>query len=559
VATPPRFAVWLVLASVLFLAQGVWLAGRLVTWSDESAYVNLGYLAASGQVSLFQDEMTGARVPLPFFVIGASQLIWGPSLTAARLVSLGFGLLALWLTAVLARQVGGETAGVLAALFLATQGVAVGYFATGTYHAIAAAILLAGLALIFVLPAPSGPVLGMAVLSLLFLTRTNLWPILPAALIVLWLTARTWAERLLLFTAAAVVPVSFFVWDERHLKILAYAPVANRLARAFGYPDPRSLVDLPAQTLGDRVFALVRFARAYEFWMLAGAALVAVALALWWRGRTPGPFSDRRLLLLVGLLAYATLWQICFTWALPKALVGYFPSLAPLLPVVLGVGYARTLAALGDSPWARRLTLTVLGVTLIAPTVIVRHPLLPSGGEAAISQRAALASGADHIRRIVPAGTRVFLWGDSMLLYLAGRRPYLRQIYSEQTFVGEGDRFTIERSGLWSSQEMERWLTVDADVVVLEPLLIERHRRTRPSQMARLEALLGEYFERIERVDDYPWLPYEVYRRRPGQAREPRRLVPGSLRIVPRLGRCLAYKACHGPTACTPGREICAT
>lgn len=45
-----RWAFWsaLALAAMLYLVQGRGLAERLVTWTDESAYVHLGYLAATG-------------------------------------------------------------------------------------------------------------------------------------------------------------------------------------------------------------------------------------------------------------------------------------------------------------------------------------------------------------------------------------------------------------------------------------------------------------------------------------------------------------------------------
>ena len=193
----PRWVFWsgLALAAVLYLAQGYALAQRMVTWTDESAYVHLGYLAAGGEVSLFQDELTGSRMPLPFLVLGASQRLWGRSLLAARLTALGIGLAALVLTALIARRLAGDLAGLLAVLFFATQGVLVGYFATGTYHSLAAAILLGGLALIIAVRRPWGPALGMVVLSLLFLTRTNLWPIIPGVLLLLLWQARTVRER----------------------------------------------------------------------------------------------------------------------------------------------------------------------------------------------------------------------------------------------------------------------------------------------------------------------------------------------------------------------------
>jgi len=143
-ARPLAWIFWagLALASVLYLAEGWRLAQRMVTWTDESAYVHVGYLVASGQISLFQDELTGSRMPLPFWPLGLSQILWGRSLLVARLTALVIGLAALALTAVLARLIAGELAGILAAVFFAMQGVLVGYLATGTYHSLAASILL---------------------------------------------------------------------------------------------------------------------------------------------------------------------------------------------------------------------------------------------------------------------------------------------------------------------------------------------------------------------------------------------------------------------------------
>src|SRR6266571_1824560 len=171
----------LTLLSVLFLIDGAWLAQRLVTWTDESAYVHLGYLSASGRISLFQDEMPGSRMPLPFLINGWSQLAFGRSLLAARLTSLGIGVAVVWLTASLGRRIAGDAGGLLSAAFLVSQGVIVGYFATGTYHTVAATILLGGLALAIAGTRPWHRVAAAMALSLLFLTRTNLWPILPAA------------------------------------------------------------------------------------------------------------------------------------------------------------------------------------------------------------------------------------------------------------------------------------------------------------------------------------------------------------------------------------------
>lgn len=102
-----RFWVCLLGIMLLFTVQGIRLAQRMVTWPDESAYLHLGYLAASGRISLFQDEIIGTRMPIPFYVLGATQLVWGGNLMAARLAAIVIGLGALVLVALIARHLTG--------------------------------------------------------------------------------------------------------------------------------------------------------------------------------------------------------------------------------------------------------------------------------------------------------------------------------------------------------------------------------------------------------------------------------------------------------------------
>ncbi len=488
-----RWVFWsgLALAAVLYA-----LAQRMVTWTDESAYVHLGYLTAGGQISLFQDELTGSRMPLPFWVLGASQRLWGRSLLAARLTALGIGLVALVLTALIARRLAGDLAGLLAVLFFATQGVLVGYFATGTYHSLAAAILLGGLALIIGVRRPWGPALGMVVLSLLFLTRTNLWPIIPGVLLLLLWQARTVRERLGLVAAAAAVPLAFFLSDVRHLKILAYVPVIGRLVRSLGYPAGFALVDVPEPVLWDRLWAFVRLGRMYEFWALAALLLCLIVAIPRLGGRTAGGILiDRWTAWLAVLLVYIGVWQVLILWKFPKAIVGWFPSFAPLCAVLLGVGFARLLSLPDLGRRARLITAAALVVLLLAPVIIVRHPLRV-------------------FRRDVKPGAKVFLWGDSLPLYLAGILPYLQQIHSTNTYALVEDRVAIEKSGLWGRKEMERWLSTDADYVVLEPRTLDEYRARHPEHMARFDALLREHFELVDRIEDYRWQRFELYARR---------------------------------------------
>jgi 4-amino-4-deoxy-L-arabinose transferase-like glycosyltransferase len=513
----PRWVFWsgLTLAVVLYLVQGYGLAHRMVTWTDESAYVHLGYLAAGGQISLFQDELTGSRMPLPFWVLGASQRLWGRSLLAARLTALGIGLVALVLTALIARRLAGDLAGLLAVFFFATQGVLVGYFATGTYHSLAAAILLGGLTLIIAVRRPWGPAFGILVLSLLFLTRTNLWPVMPGVLLLLVCQARTVRERLGLLAAAVAVPLVFFLSDARHLKILAYVPVIGRLVRSLGYPAGFALVDVPEPVLWDRLWAFVRLGRMYEFWALAALLLCLIVAMRRLGGRaTGGIFSDGWTVWIAVLIVYIGCWQVLILWKFPKAVVGWFPSFAPLCAVLLGVGFARLLSLPDLGRRGRVITTAALVILFLAPVIIVRHPLRVSGADAHAAPLQDLEAAAAHFRRDVKPGAKVFLWGDSLPLYLAGILPYLQQIHSTNTYALVEDRVAIEKSGLWGRKEMERWLSTDADYVVLEPRTLDEYRARHPEHMARLDALLREHFDLVDKIEDYRWQGFELYARR---------------------------------------------
>src|SRR5712691_11787694 len=168
---------------VVYLVLGVFYSRTLITWDDESSFLALGQMALAGQIALFQDEMTGQRMPLPFYVLGASQVLFGRSLWVARLVSLGLGLGALLATVAVARRVGGDLAGVLAGLLVATQGTIVGYFATATYHSVTALILITAVWILLKEKLAWRAAIGMTIASLLFFTRTNLFPALPFFLV----------------------------------------------------------------------------------------------------------------------------------------------------------------------------------------------------------------------------------------------------------------------------------------------------------------------------------------------------------------------------------------
>src|SRR3989440_12679758 len=130
-------------AFVIYLAVALLLSRTMYSWDDETAHLAFGRQVWPAGASLFQNELPGHRMPLPFYVIGITQVLVGPTLWGGRLLSIAIGLTTLALLVAVMRRLEGREAAVLAALLFATQGVLVGYFAAALYISLTASVLLA--------------------------------------------------------------------------------------------------------------------------------------------------------------------------------------------------------------------------------------------------------------------------------------------------------------------------------------------------------------------------------------------------------------------------------
>src|SRR5207253_4197055 len=145
---------------------------------DAIQYLLVGAKVVRGELGIYDDRYTGNRVPLPFYILGATQA-WGPSLLLPRLMNIGFGLATLALTVELARRIAGCAAGVVAGLFFVTQGVAVAYYTYEGYAALAAFFLMLGAFVLLTAESPTSRITGMFLVGILFFVRSNLWPAIP--------------------------------------------------------------------------------------------------------------------------------------------------------------------------------------------------------------------------------------------------------------------------------------------------------------------------------------------------------------------------------------------
>jgi 4-amino-4-deoxy-L-arabinose transferase-like glycosyltransferase len=504
---------------LVYLAMGVFYSRTLVTWDDESAYLALGQLAVTGQISLFQDEMTGQRMPLPFYVIGASQVVFGRNLWAARLVSLGLGLAVLLVTVAVARRVGGDWAGVLAGSLVATQGAVVGYFATATYHSLTALILMTAVWALLREEFRSRALIGMAIASLLFFTRTNLFPALLFLFMWAMCIARSRAERVAVTLVTIVPPAVFFLADTTHLKLLAHIPGLGYLVAPLGY---RSILVFSAVDVAgprEQIWALVIFARRYESWTVAVVGLLVVGILLACRAQRPlGAAWSRSLILVAALLVWILGWHFLMFWMNFKLVPAYFPSFSPLLAVVVGTVFSDYLGRSELDRVAKFIVVSSLVATLVVSVLWIRHPLMPRPiplpfreDPIDMSYRTAAA-----LRQLVPSGTRVFLVAGALPAYLAGLNPYIQQLMSAGGTLAPADASegVVRKSGVWSVADVELWLGNEVRYAIVSPEYLASLEEPRPEAVRLIRRLLSERFEEVRVVQRALGMDYRVYHRR---------------------------------------------
>jgi hypothetical protein len=511
----------LVVMMLLYLGQGFFYSRTLVSTEDEESYLALGDLALRGRISLFQDELTGQRLPIPFYLLGLSQML-GPSLWAGRLLSIVLGALALALTVAVAWRLQGEGAGLLAGFLLATQGAIVAYYAIAAYHALSALILMT---VVWILVAGERSwryPAAMAVASVLSVTRTTMMPALPFVFVWTWWGARSLLQRAVIVAVTVLPPAAFLLWDPTHLKLLAHIPLLGGLVAPLGYRSILYFQAVPTADLQSQVWSLALFARRFESWALAAAG-IALAAGLW-RARGPLPSlgpSGRSLGAIAALGAWMLLWHFVMFRINFKYVIAYFPDYAPLVAVVMSV-VATFLWRRPDLPRVARGVLAVsLAASLVVSVVFIRIPMMPTPvprpfRDDPVQQ---ITRAGVRLEALVPPGERLFFFGPAMAVHLAGRQPYLQQLMAPGTFVGnDRDARAVARSGVWGRAEIERWLGQEARYAVVNPSHLDAYAAAgRAEGVARIRTLLKERFEPIGRIDDAYWAVLEVYRRRPGE------------------------------------------
>ena len=529
------------LATVVCVLLTYLLLALFLAWvqehSDyETEYLGLGSLALRGEVGLYDDDLTGQWVPLPFYFYGVSQLLFGPNLLLGRLMSVAVGAAVLVLMFVMATRWAGPLAGVVACALFSTHGLVLGYFSTVHFSGIVALLHLAGIYVLFCTDWRRRDLVAMAVWSILFLAKPNYWVTIPFVWVFLVWQAGSLRRRLVLTAMVLAIPAIFFASDRTHLKLLAYVPILQDWVSSMGYyPWHTQIEDMNdlgsdyttvswGTSLRDQIVgvpgAVGLYLKRYAVWLLTLAGLLF--LSAWQKRRAPAQAA--RLPEPAGLRFCFALY--CFLLAAQFVVLGpmrrnvfaYMGAVAPLLAIGIGCVFARVWEHPPTSRLARRGAVAAMIMALAVSPWLHRHHNLPRVISLSSAPIPALQRTADRLSALIPAGeARIFSLADPLPIYLAGRRVYLRQAQQHKfVFTSIRNPTRARRIGIWGPTDMERWLGSDAQYAVIQSTTVDfyRARAKYGAIVAEVDALLAKNFVLLETFAVEGDGTLSVYRRR---------------------------------------------
>lgn len=445
--------------------------------------------------------MTGHRTPLPYYLIGLSQVLWGPSLLAGRLASLGagfLGLVLLWRGATVALS---AEVGLLTLALVAASPYLMAHFAVAGFHGLA--FFWVGLSVWCWAKGYRAAVILCA--WGLFLTRPQFGLAIPAAW--LWVVAQSdtpksrWAANLALLTPGLAFWLAF--WP---VKMLAYIPLARAIVEPLYVPAIVGNEPDWAARIGR---ASVLVLRSYKAWI----ALGLTGWALWPVGGASLPRPAKTILRAFLILVASQLVVINFSW---KAAVGYFPAFAPLLAIPLA---AQCVQLLNMKSARRAVGAVCLAAALLLGGLFSPPSALPLSVDWRHLATPETERSARELTRLIPPDTDVFLYGSAILPYLAGLRPPIQPSNHLETLASARDytMHQMEKSGLWGLPHIQRWLEdcpLPYALVWREGLEARVPTYGITDEAVMIRALLRDHYQRIGTVTQPPAHRLEVWKHR---------------------------------------------
>ena len=356
------------LAALLYLYQSWGYAHSLQSVLDEGAYLYKGYAFASGQYQLYQDYgFWSNHMPLAFYIPGGIQTIFGPGLGTGRYFAIFLGalmLLGLWLVI---RRLGGPWWAAVALLGIAINPAIVKMYSTAITQVLIACMLVWVLVLTLGKDRPLWQLaLGAVLAAVMWMTRINLFPVLPILLLyILWQNGLKAALIAGLAGGLTLVLLHVPFWPGI-LRMYAYW-LPDRLTPFLAAWQPPNATLFWDPDIGFTT-RLNSFFRTFRFHFLALVAVLATWI-MWPKRSSWKSSSDHRGAVFLSLL-FVALFGLHFWATMSKnycayCLEGYtafFAALGWMLLVLLVINFPREVAG-----W--RQLLAVVGIVLITTGV----------------------------------------------------------------------------------------------------------------------------------------------------------------------------------------------
>ncbi|MEK7622418.1 MAG: hypothetical protein AAB430_00975 [Patescibacteria group bacterium] len=481
---------WQKIAAILSI--GLWIAAGLyglifnISYIDEAKYIMKGWLMLNGEVEYYT---TGGflyqHMPGSLLWQGLGQRLWGPSLLAGRLQSFILGLLVLLSSWRLSQKISGKIAGTMTLILLGLAPTVTFYYSTATPQS----LLVLGLMLGFIALYESKFLLASVWFSLTFIIRENFLFTLLLYIGFLIIVKRKNLNSLLLNLLVIGVTLSIFLIPgyPGTINILKNLPWVN-----FILPVSQSEKDIlgmywkeDLQSLGLYWRAIRDFGVVFHAWIIIGGLLIID----WVRQRKQIilSFKPKQLfwLFLIGITGFNF---IIHSWAAfrlsPRAIISYFPYVAPLVAVIMAHGLASWFKKVKN----KKIFLAGYLALLVLLPITVRY-----GANFAIptkwSDLRLINRSGKILKPIVADKTKIIWIAEPISLFMAGKVSYYPLINHTGFYKPSADTDTVRSLGFWNMAMLKEWFN-EADLVVIEDNKMKLLRES--SQATELAELIKD-------------------------------------------------------------------
>lgn len=462
---------------ILFLSIGVWLAAAIyglilnISYIDEAKYLIKGWLIITGQISYYRTpEFFYQHMPGIFLWYGLGQKIFGPSLLAGRLQSLLIGLLVFTCSFLLGKRLAGEKGGVVTIALLSLAPTIALYYSAAVPQSLVVLFLLLGFIFLYdgLIKNNHKILLASVCFSLTFAVRENFLFTLILYLGFLVFVLINKRKQLWLNLLVMVITLGIF--------ILPGYPGTIEVLRNFpgvSYLLPVSLAEKQVLNLywkagafspGLYLRAIKEFGVIFHAWILIFGWLIYRWVTT---GRKNLKLKKNSKTIYWQFLILVTGFNfIIHNWAAfklsPRAIVSYFPYVAPLIAVIMASIISGWLKTKKQQKKALSIYLFLL---LLAPKGIrfaaifdipTRQPDLITTYKSAM-----------ELKPIIKDKNKILWLGEPMSLYLAGRVSYYPLINHTGFYKPASNTDTVRKLGFWNQEMLNQWLN-EADFLAIE-------------------------------------------------------------------------------------------